>query len=125
MWCPELKLLIPNVAFVTTVPPDAVPFVAAVKAINERNGEVLKTFLQTGGDFKDFGDVDEFLQFATKSHIIVHLMGELVAFALQDMVERFLEAIEHGLWNASEAMKNQLKNIYLDIEGLLEKSGEQ
>lgn len=47
-------------------------------------------------------------------------------YALQNMVERFLEAIERNLWQASEEMKKELERIYLDIEGLLEDvSGEK
>ncbi|HDQ05806.1 MAG TPA: cobaltochelatase subunit CobN, partial [Candidatus Bathyarchaeota archaeon] len=45
-------------------------------------------------------------------------------FALQNMVERFLEAIERGMWEATEEMKNQLQKLYLDVEGLLEGAGE-
>ena len=41
-------------------------------------------------------------------------------YALQNMTERLLEAIERGMWNASEDMKKQLQQIYLDIEGFLE-----
>ena len=49
---------------------------------------------------------------------------EVNPYALQNMVERFLEAIERGLWNAADDMKNQLQRIYLDIEGLIEKAEE-
>ena len=45
-------------------------------------------------------------------------------FALQNMVERFLEAIERGLWEATEEMKEKLQKLYLNIEGLLEGAGE-
>ncbi len=51
-------------------------------------------------------------------------LKEVNPFALQNMVERFLEAIERGMWDASEEMKKQLQKLYLDIEGLLEKAGE-
>jgi len=72
-----------KIAFITTIPPDAEPFIAAVKSVNERKGEIVKTFIRTGGDFRDFGDLDEFIQFAKKSHlVIVHLMGELPEFDL-------------------------------------------
>jgi len=72
-----------KIAFITTIPPDAAPFIAAVKSINKRKGEIVKTFIRTGGDFRDFGNLDEFIQFAKKSHIvIVHLMGELPEFDL-------------------------------------------
>jgi len=67
-----------KIAFITTIPTDAVPFISAVKSINERIGEVVKAYLRTGGDFRDFGTLDEFIQFTQKSHIvIIHLMGDL------------------------------------------------
>jgi len=72
-----------KIAFITTIPPDAGPFIAAAKSVNETKGEIVKTFLQTGGDFRDFGNLDEFIQFAKKSRlVIVHLMGELPEFDL-------------------------------------------
>jgi len=46
-------------------------------------------------------------------------------YALQNMVERLLEAIERGLWEASEDMKKQLQQLYLEIEGLIESAGEK
>ncbi|MCW4006374.1 MAG: cobaltochelatase subunit CobN [Candidatus Bathyarchaeota archaeon] len=44
--------------------------------------------------------------------------------ALQNIVERLLEAIERDMWNASEDMKKQLQQLYLEIEGLLESQNE-
>jgi cobaltochelatase CobN len=41
-------------------------------------------------------------------------------YALQNMTERLLEAIERGLWGASEEMKKNLQQLYLQVEGLLE-----
>jgi cobaltochelatase CobN len=71
-----------RVAFISTIPTDAVPFISAVNAINKRTGtETVNALFRTGGDFRDFGTLDEFLQFAKKSHVvIVHLMGELPEF---------------------------------------------
>jgi cobaltochelatase CobN len=70
-----------KIAFITTLPTDAIPFISAVKSVNERTGEVVKTCLRTGGDFRDFGSLNEFIQFAQKSHIvIIHLMGDLPEF---------------------------------------------
>jgi cobaltochelatase CobN len=46
-------------------------------------------------------------------------------YALQNMVERLLEAVERGLWQASEDMKRQLQQLYLQVEGLLESAGEK
>ncbi|MEN3036555.1 MAG: cobaltochelatase subunit CobN [Candidatus Methanosuratincola petrocarbonis] len=40
--------------------------------------------------------------------------------ALQNIVERLLEAIERGMWRSTERMREELRSIYLDVEGLLE-----
>lgn len=40
--------------------------------------------------------------------------------ALQNIAERLLEAAERGMWQASSEMKQQLRDIYLEIEGLIE-----
>ncbi len=45
-------------------------------------------------------------------------------YALQNMTERLLEAIERGLWQANEAMKKKLQQLYLQVEGLLEGANE-
>lgn len=41
-------------------------------------------------------------------------------YAMKEMVEDFLEAINRGLWDAPEEMIQQLMEIYLDSEGMLE-----
>ncbi|MCW4044364.1 MAG: cobaltochelatase subunit CobN [Candidatus Bathyarchaeota archaeon] len=67
-----------KIAFITTIPSDTAPFIAAVKSINEKTGDTIKAHIQTGGDFRDFGTLDEFIQFAQKAHVtIIHLMGNL------------------------------------------------
>jgi len=67
-----------KIAFVTSIPTDAVPFLSATASITERLGNVVETCFRTGGDFRDFGSLDEFIAFARKSHVtLVHLMGEL------------------------------------------------
>lgn len=72
-----------KIAFVTTIPTDAVPFISAVQSVNERLGKVADAQFRTGGDFRDFGELDEFTQFAQKSHVtLVHLMGDLPDFDL-------------------------------------------
>jgi cobaltochelatase CobN len=45
---------------------------------------------------------------------------EVNPYALQNMTERLLEAIKRGMWQASDDMKKQLQQLYLNIEGLLE-----
>jgi cobaltochelatase CobN len=52
-------------------------------------------------------------------------LKEVNPYALQNMTERLLEAIERGLWNASEEMKRELQQLYLQIEGLLEGANEK
>jgi cobaltochelatase CobN len=70
-----------KIAFITTIPTDTIPFISALKTVNERFGEVVQARLWTGGDFRDFGSIDEFIQFAQQSHIaMVHLMGNLPEF---------------------------------------------
>jgi cobaltochelatase CobN len=51
-------------------------------------------------------------------------LKEVNPYALQNMTERLLEAIERELWQASDEMKKQLQQLYLQIEGLLEGEGE-
>ena len=67
-----------KIAFVTSIPTDAVPFISATASINEHLGNVVETCFRTGGDFRDFGSLDKFIEIARKSHVtLVHLMGEL------------------------------------------------
>ncbi|OPY50762.1 MAG: cobaltochelatase subunit CobN [Methanosaeta sp. PtaU1.Bin060] len=40
--------------------------------------------------------------------------------ALQNITERLLEAVERGMWHASDEMKEELRNLYLEIEGCIE-----
>jgi cobaltochelatase CobN len=46
-------------------------------------------------------------------------------YALQNITERLLEAIERGLWQASDDMKQRLQQLYLSIEGLIESKSEK
>ena len=41
-------------------------------------------------------------------------------WALKNIVENLLEAIERDMWQPSEELKNELREVYLDIEGELE-----
>ena len=49
-------------------------------------------------------------------------LKEVNPYALQNIAERLLEAIERGMWQASEEMEEELKKVYLEIEGALEES---
>ncbi|MEM3437660.1 MAG: cobaltochelatase subunit CobN, partial [Nitrososphaerales archaeon] len=44
-------------------------------------------------------------------------------YALQNILERLLEAIERGMWQATDEMKKKLQSLYLSIEGILEEKG--
>jgi cobaltochelatase CobN len=46
-------------------------------------------------------------------------------YALQNMVERLLEAIQRGMWQASDQIKRELQRLYLATEGLLESANEK
>lgn len=41
-------------------------------------------------------------------------------YALHNMAERLLEAIERGMWKAPEEIRRQLQQLYLQVDGLLE-----
>ncbi|HOT07404.1 MAG TPA: cobaltochelatase subunit CobN [Methanotrichaceae archaeon] len=45
--------------------------------------------------------------------------------ALQNIAERLLEAAERGMWQASDEMKEELRDVYLEIEGWIEDVGEK
>lgn len=44
-------------------------------------------------------------------------------YALQNILERLLESIERGMWQATDEMKKKLQSLYLNIEGILEEKG--
>ncbi|MCL1970646.1 MAG: cobaltochelatase subunit CobN [Candidatus Bathyarchaeota archaeon] len=67
-----------KVAFATTIPTDAIPAITAAKNINEKNPGTIELCLRTGGDFRDFGTLNDFINTAKKAHIVIaHLMGDL------------------------------------------------
>ncbi|OQA05568.1 MAG: cobaltochelatase subunit CobN [Firmicutes bacterium ADurb.Bin373] len=47
-------------------------------------------------------------------------MKKVNPWALQNIAERLLEAVERKMWDAAPEMVDQLKEIYLDIEGEIE-----
>jgi len=67
-----------KIAFLTTIPNDAVPFAAAVKEVNS-DGDKVNCCVQSvahARDFNDFGDISHFTSFARKAHVLIaHLMG--------------------------------------------------
>lgn len=67
-----------KVALATTIPTDAIPAISAVELVNKKTPHAVEMCLRTGGDFRDFGTLDDFIQFSQKAHVvIVHLMGDL------------------------------------------------
>ncbi|MEM2816186.1 MAG: cobaltochelatase subunit CobN, partial [Candidatus Bathyarchaeia archaeon] len=46
-------------------------------------------------------------------------------YALQNILERLLEAIERRLWAANEEIKKKLQDAYISIEGMLEEATER
>jgi len=40
--------------------------------------------------------------------------------ALQNIAERLLEAVERGMWQATDEIKEELRDVYLEIEGWIE-----
>ena len=42
--------------------------------------------------------------------------------ALQNITERLLEAVERGMWQATDEMKENLRAVYLEVEGWIEEN---
>ncbi len=47
-------------------------------------------------------------------------MKEVNPYALQNILDKLLEAISRGMWNAGDEMEAELRNAYLEIEGQIE-----
>ena len=47
-------------------------------------------------------------------------MKEVNPYALQNILDKLLEAISRGMWNADKKMENELREAYLKIEGEIE-----
>lgn len=50
---------------------------------------------------------------------------EVNPYALQNILDKLLETIERGMWNAEDSMQEKLRNAYLDIEGDIEEAIER
>jgi len=46
-------------------------------------------------------------------------------YALQNILDKLLETIERGMWQATDEMREQLRNAYLDVEGDIEEAMER
>lgn len=67
-----------SIAIVTTIPTDAIPAIDAANKINRAHPNTIELRLQTGGDFRDFGALDDFIAFSKTAHLVIaHLMGDL------------------------------------------------
>lgn len=51
-------------------------------------------------------------------------LTEVNPFALQNIVDKLLETIERGMWNASDEMRERLRETYLEVEGEIEEAVE-
>ena len=47
-------------------------------------------------------------------------MKEVNPFALQNILDKLLEAVSRGMWDADEKMEEELRNAYLEMEGEIE-----
>ncbi|MGD9506585.1 MAG: cobaltochelatase subunit CobN, partial [Syntrophobacteraceae bacterium] len=45
-------------------------------------------------------------------------------YALQNILDKLLETVQRGMWSASDAMQNELRDAYLEIEGEIEEVSE-
>jgi cobaltochelatase CobN len=41
-------------------------------------------------------------------------------YALQNIIDKLLETVDRDMWNATDEMKDRLRDAYLDIEGEIE-----
>ncbi|MBP8646196.1 MAG: cobaltochelatase subunit CobN [Syntrophobacteraceae bacterium] len=51
-------------------------------------------------------------------------LKEVNPYALQNILDKLIETIERGMWNASDLMKERLRQAYLDVEGEIEEAVE-
>lgn len=49
-------------------------------------------------------------------------LKEVNPFALQNILDKLLETISRGMWNASDKMEEDLRNAYLELEGEIEET---
>jgi cobaltochelatase CobN len=103
-----------KIALVTTIPADAIPALAAAKSINEKVPNTIELCLRTGGEFRDFGTLDDFINFSKTAHIvIVHLMGDLPEM---DKLVEALKTAKVPLMISSSFMGAKDYNKYSTVE---------
>lgn len=71
--------------------------------------------------------IDDFMyeRFAAKYALdpdMQQWLKEVNPYALQNILDKLLEAIQRGLWQASAEMEARLKEAYLEIEGVIEEA---
>jgi cobaltochelatase CobN len=49
-------------------------------------------------------------------------LKEVNPYALQNILDKLLETIQRGMWNATEDMRDRLRDAYLEIEGEIEET---
>lgn len=49
-------------------------------------------------------------------------LKEVNPYALQNILDKLLETIERGMWNTDDAMREKLRDAYLEIEGDIEET---
>jgi cobaltochelatase CobN len=103
-----------KIALATTIPTDAIPAIEAVKTINEKVPNAIELCLRTGGEFRDFGTLDDFINFSKTAHIvIVHLMGDLPEM---DKLVEALKTAKVPLMISSSFMGAKDYNKYSTVE---------
>lgn len=92
---------------------EAIQKVAALDEPEEMNfirKHTLEQLSQNGGDFRS-ATLKIFCSTPGTAHN---------PYALEEIARRLIEAMERGLWNPAEDVKEALKLIYLEIEGWIE-----
>ena len=57
-------------------------------------------------------------------HEMQDWMKRVNPYALENILDKLLETIQRGMWNASDRMREQLQDVYLDIEGEIEETAD-
>lgn len=103
-----------KIALVTTIPTDAMPAIEAAQSINQKNPKSVELYLRTGGDFRDFGALDDFISSAKTAHVVlVHLMGDLPDM---DKLVEALKTVSVPLMVSSSFFGSKDYNKYSTVE---------
>mgnify|MGYP001188637810 FL=1 len=58
-------------------------------------------------------------------HEMQDWLKQVNPYALENILDKLLETIQRGMWNASDGMREQLQDAYLEIEGEIEETVDQ